>query len=75
MESKNPEVRKDATPSHGLAPRWCPSGITMTQKRRLQKMHQRELALKKEVEERDYGFNRLRPMTRSEQTWREIWLA
>jgi hypothetical protein len=37
-------------------------------------MRQRELA-EKEEEERDYWFNRLRPMTRLEQAWREKRLA
>jgi hypothetical protein len=41
----------------------------------MQKMHQRELAEKKEEEEQDYWFNRLRPMTKPKQTWREKWLA
>jgi hypothetical protein len=41
----------------------------------LQKMRQRELAEKKEEEEQDNCFNRLRPMSKSEQTWREKWLA
>jgi hypothetical protein len=45
------------------------------QKRRLQKMRQRELAEKKEEEEQDYWFNRLWPMTRPKQTWQEKWLA
>jgi hypothetical protein len=54
---------------------WCPRGITKTQKCRLQKMHQRELAEKKEEEERDYWFNRLRPMTKLKQTWLEKWLV
>jgi hypothetical protein len=38
-------------------------------------MRQRELAEKKEEEERDYWFNSLRPMTKPKQTWREKWLA
>jgi hypothetical protein len=38
-------------------------------------MHQREVAEKKEEEERDYWFNRLRPMTRPDQTWQEKRLA
>jgi hypothetical protein len=54
---------------------WCPRGITKTQKCRLQKMHQRELTEKKEEEERDYWFNRLRPMTKLKQTWMEKWLV
>jgi hypothetical protein len=38
-------------------------------------MHQRELAEKKEEEEWDYWFNRLRPMTKPKQTWWEKQLA
>jgi hypothetical protein len=38
-------------------------------------MHQRELAEKKKEEERDYWFNRLRPMTKLKQMWWEKWLA
>jgi hypothetical protein len=38
-------------------------------------MRQRELAEKKEEEERDYLFNCLRPMTKLKQTWQEKWLA
>jgi hypothetical protein len=38
-------------------------------------MHQRELAEKREEEERHYWFNRLRPMTKPKQTWREKWIA
>jgi hypothetical protein len=34
-------------------------------------MHQRELAEEKEVEEQDYWFNRLRPMTKLKQAWWE----
>jgi hypothetical protein len=46
--SRKPEEGKGAAPSKKLAPQWCPMGITKTQKRRLQKMRQRELAKKKE---------------------------
>jgi hypothetical protein len=71
---KKLEEGKGAAPSKRLAPRWCPRGIT-TQKRRLQKMCQRELAKKKEEEERNYWFNCLRPKTKPKQTWWEKWLA
>jgi shikimate kinase len=56
---KKLEERRGAATSKRTAPRWCPRGITKTQKRRLQKMHQRELAEKKEEEEQDYWFNHL----------------
>jgi hypothetical protein len=38
-------------------------------------MRQKELAEKKEEEQRDYWFNCLRLMTKVKQTWREKWLA
>jgi hypothetical protein len=37
------------------------------------KMCQRGLATKKEEEERDYWFSRLRPMTKPKQMWQEKW--
>jgi hypothetical protein len=73
-----PEEGKGAAPSKRLAPRWCPRGITKTQKYRLQKMRQRELAKKKEEEERNYWLNRLwpmTPMTKLKQMWRAKLLA
>jgi hypothetical protein len=73
--SRKPKEGKGATPSKRLAPRWCPRGITRTQKHRLQKIRQRELAEKKEEEEQDYWFNRLRPVTKPKQTWQEKRLA
>jgi hypothetical protein len=65
------EEGKGAAPSKRLAPWWCPRGITKTQKHRLQKMRQRELAEEKEEQERDYCFNSLWPMTKPKQTWWE----
>jgi hypothetical protein len=59
---KKLEEGKGIAPSTRPAPWWCPRGITKTQKRRLQKTHQRELIEKKEEEEQDYCFNHLRPM-------------
>jgi hypothetical protein len=39
-----------------LAPQWCPRGLSKTQRRRLQKMRQREIAERKEEEEQDRWF-------------------
>jgi hypothetical protein len=66
---RKPEEGKRVAPSQKLVARWCLRGITKTQRRRLQKMCQKELA--KEEEQRDYWFNRLCPMTKVKQTWRE----
>jgi hypothetical protein len=72
---KKLEEGKGAAPSKKSAPRWCPRGITKTQKHRMQKMRQKELTEKKEEEEQDYWFNPLCPMTKLKQTWRKKWLA
>jgi hypothetical protein len=72
---KKPEEGKCVAPSKTPSPWWCPRGITKTQKCRLQKMRQRELAKKKEEKERGYWFNRLRPMTKPKQMWRKKRLA
>jgi hypothetical protein len=71
LGSRKLEEGKGAAPSKRLAPWSCPTGITKTQKHRLQKMHEREFAKKKREEERDYWFNHLWPMTKPKQTWRE----
>jgi hypothetical protein len=48
LGGKKPEDGKGVSPSKRPAPRSCPRGITKTQKHRLQKMHQTELAKTKE---------------------------
>jgi hypothetical protein len=57
------------------APQWCPRGISKTQRRRLQKMHQKEITEKREEEDWDKWFNHPRPMTIVKYTWREKRLA
>jgi hypothetical protein len=49
---RKPEEEKGATPSKRSSLWWCPRGITKTQKRRLQKMCQRELDEKKKRKSR-----------------------
>jgi hypothetical protein len=68
------EEGKGAAPSKRPAPRWCPRGNTKTEKCKLQKMRQRELAEKKE-DEQDYWFNHLWLMTKPKQMWWKKWLA
>jgi hypothetical protein len=72
---KKPEEGKGAAPRKRPAPWWWAWDITKTQKHKLQKMCQRELAEKKEEEERDYWCNRLQTMTKPKQTWWQKWLA
>jgi hypothetical protein len=47
----------------------------MTQRRRLQKMRQREIEEKRREEERDRWFNQARPMLGVKKTWKEKMLA
>jgi hypothetical protein len=72
---RNLEEAKGDASSKRLAPQWSLRGITKTQRHRLQKMHQSELAEKREEEQRDLWFNRIRPMMKVKQTWREKRLA
>ena len=50
LGGRKPKEGKGVAPSKRPTPLWCPRGITKTQKCRLQKMRQRELAEKKEEE-------------------------
>jgi hypothetical protein len=63
---RKPEDGKGAAPSKRPTPRGA-QGVL--QRHRLQKMHQREFAEKKEEEERDYWFNRFWSMTKPKQMW------
>jgi hypothetical protein len=64
MSGRNLEETKGAASSKRPAPWWCLRAITKTQRCRLQKMHQRELAEKREEEQHDLWFNWIRPMTK-----------
>ena len=43
-------------------PRWCPSGLTHMQKRKLQRLRNKEKREQEEEKLRDEDFNRYRPM-------------
>jgi len=45
-----------------LQPRWCPSGLTHTPKRKLQRLRNKEKNKQEEEKMRDEDFNRYRPM-------------
>uniref|UniRef100_A0A804LNR3 Uncharacterized protein n=1 Tax=Zea mays TaxID=4577 RepID=A0A804LNR3_MAIZE len=57
------------------APRWCPPGLSRTQKRRVQRLRTMEMTEKMKEEERDRWFNEDRPMVIPKKTWREKRLA
>jgi|UniRef100_A0A804U6P0 hypothetical protein len=57
------------------APRWCPPGLSRTQKHRVQRLRTMEMIEKIKEEERDRWFNPDRPMVIPKKTWREKRLA
>ena len=69
VRSQKPVMSNDhgAGSSKGAAdkyhqPRWCPSGLTHTQKRKLQRLRNKEKKEQEKEKMRDEEFNRYRPM-------------
>jgi hypothetical protein len=50
--------------------RWCPSGLTHSQKRKLQRLRAKELSAKEADEVRDEFFNEIRLMVPQKKEWR-----
>jgi hypothetical protein len=53
---------RTTTPGMALAPRWCPPGLTLTQRRRIQRMRAQKLREEAIKKERDEHFNAIRSM-------------
>ena len=51
-------------------PRWCPSGLTHTQKRKLQRLRNKEKKEQEKEKMRDEDFNRYRPMFPQSKVWK-----
>jgi hypothetical protein len=51
-------------------PRWCPPGLTHTQRRKLQRLRLREKREKELEKKRDEDFNSYRPMVPQGKEWR-----
>ena len=51
-------------------PRWCPSGLTHTQKRKLQRLHNKEKKEQEKEKMRDEDFNRYRTMFLQSKVWK-----
>jgi hypothetical protein len=60
--SKDHEASSSKTDPKYHQPRWCPGGLTHTQKRKLQRMRAREKNDQESEQQRDKFFNKLRPM-------------
>ena len=50
-------------------PRWCPEGLTHTQKRKLQRLHNKEKREQEAEKVRDEYFNKYRPMIPQGKVW------
>ena len=51
-------------------PRWCPSSLTHTQKRKLQRLRNKEKREQEEEKLRDEDFNRYKPMFPQGKVWK-----
>jgi hypothetical protein len=51
---------KMTAPGMAPAPRWCPTGLTRTQRRRVHKLRAKEIEEKRREDERDRWFNQER---------------
>jgi hypothetical protein len=65
------EASKSITPGTTPAPRWCPLGLTPSQRRRIQRLRAQKLRVEATEKERDEHFNAIRPMILMKQEWRE----
>jgi hypothetical protein len=68
-------VSIDGQKRRALEPRWCPTGLTKMQRRKLQKLHKSELEKERAENAHDDWFNQARPMSVPRKTWREKRLA
>ena len=50
-------------------PRWCPEGLTHTQKRKLQRLRNKEKREQEAEKVRDEYFNKYRPMIPQDKVW------
>jgi hypothetical protein len=64
------EASGSGSNSKYFLPRWCPPGLTHTQRRKLQRLRLREKKEKELEEQRDKIFNSYRPMVPQEKEWR-----
>jgi hypothetical protein len=61
---KGKEIKAWAKPRKTHEPQWYPTGLSKTQRRRLQKLHKSEIDKEREENTHDEWFNKVRPMTR-----------
>jgi hypothetical protein len=64
------EASGSSSNSKYFLPRWCPPGLTHTQRRKLQRLRFQEKREKELEKQRDEAFNQYRPMVLQGKEWR-----
>jgi hypothetical protein len=64
------EASGSSSNSKYFLPRWCPAGLTHTQRRKLQRLRFQEKREKELEKQRDEAFNQYRPMVPQGEEWR-----
>jgi hypothetical protein len=63
-------MSRTTVPETAPAPRWCPPGLTSSQRRRIQWMRAHKMREEAAEKERDEHFNDIRPVIPMRQEWR-----
>lgn len=74
-EPHTPSQHNHETSDPGHSVRWCPAGLSRTQRRRLQRLRSEEAKAARAKAMRDEHFNSYKPMQPPKRTWREKRLA
>jgi hypothetical protein len=70
VAASNHEASGSCSNSKYFLPRWCPPGLTRTQRRKLQCLRFQEKREKELEKQRDDSFNQYRPMVPQGKEWR-----
>jgi hypothetical protein len=68
--ANNHEASGSSSNSKYFLPRWCPPGLTRTQRRKLQRLRFQEKREKELEKQRDEAFNQYRPIIPQGKEWR-----
>jgi hypothetical protein len=70
VAANNHEASGSSSTSKYFMPRWCPPGLTRTQRRKLQRLRFQEKSEKDLEKQRDEAFNQYMPMVPQGKEWR-----
>jgi hypothetical protein len=70
VAANNHEASRSSSNSKYFLPRWCPPGLTRTQRRKLQRLRFQEKREKEQEKQSNKAFNQYRPMVPQGKEWR-----